>query len=270
MTNTPALAPFVLMGLAACGGGRLHGEPNDGGGGEASSPTGADGGSGPRLDSGASCPGPSADAGLLPFESPASGTVSGPDVGCTVCNVAAHVFVQSYATYPTTAYLELSQGAFQFTEPKAALDASITGIVEIAAAAPGTYTSSDASNCGNLLFSYQLPVPPGVDCGDGTITGPNCPPGCSIGGCSGFGCGPCVPLQPEGLYVAQGGGTCLDMTEQASGSWMVTLTSVEPYTGDAGMSQGRMLYAAHGSLTAHLLGGEGDAGNEPAIMTLAF
>lgn len=141
--------------------------------------------------------------------------------------------------------------------------------MQIASAAPGTYTSSDATNCGSLSVSYVLPVPPGVDCGDGSVTGPNCPPGCSSA-CSGFGCTPCTPDPPEGFYEAQGGATCFEVAEPAIGSWSITLTSVEPYTGDAGASQGRVLYVAHGSVTAQMIGGDGDAGSEPATVTLAF
>jgi hypothetical protein len=167
-------------------------------------------------------------------------------------------------------WLELSYGSFQFTQPGPASDGSIRGVVQIASAAPGTYTSSDPTNCGNLSLSYELPVPPGVDCGDGSITGPTCPPGCSSA-CSGFGCSPCTANPPEGFYAAQGAGNCFDVSEPAVGSWTITLTSVEPYTGDAGESQGRLLYVAHGTVTAQLVGGDDpDAGSEPATMTLTF
>jgi hypothetical protein len=272
-----ALAASLAVAAPACGSGGsgspagpgdggggadgTSGPSSDGGAGEGSTPQ-PDGGSGP-VDSGVSCPAPAADAGLWPYAMPASGRATGPALGCTVCNAGAYVFVQSYATYPTMTYLDIQDGVLTFTEPTTASDARVSGIVQIAAAAPGTYTSSDATNCGSLSVSYVLPVPPGVDCGDGSITGPSCPPGCGSA-CSGFGCTPCAPNAPEGFYEAQGGATCFEVAEPAIGSWSITLTSVEPYTGDAGLSQGRVLYLAQ------MVGGDGDAGSEPATVTLGF
>ena len=213
----------------------------------------------------------SADSGLYGAESPASGTITGPNVSATFCNAGASVFVQSYASYPTMTYLQLSHGNFQFANPTTASDAFVTGVAQIAAAAPGTYTSSDPTNCGNVGVSYALPVPVGVDCGDGGLVGPSCPPGCTSA-CSGLGCEPCAPNQPEGSYFAAGGGTCFDESVTAVGSWTITLDSVERYTGDAGAAQGRVNYVAHGSLSAQLVGGvdDSDAGNEPATLTMTF
>ena len=281
----PVSASFALLALAVpgCGGSTDNG-PTDGGSPESRPPPGPgiDGGSsdaaqGPEsdsgtvvLDSGVSCPAPGPDAGFYPFQTPASGIIGGNDVSCSFCNARANVFVQSYATYPTMTWLELSNGDFTFTNPASASDGYVSGVVQIASAAPGTYTSSDPTNCGNLSLSFVLPVPPGVDCGDGSITGPTCPAGCSSA-CSGFGCSPCTANAPEGFYGAQGGGDCFDTGEPAVGSWTITLTSVEPYTGDAGQSQGRLLYVAHGTVTAQLVGGDDpDAGSEPATLQLTF
>jgi hypothetical protein len=68
-----------------------------------------------------------------------------------------------------------------------------------------------------------------------------------------------------------GAGVCFETAVTAAGSWTVTLTSVEPYTGDAGASQGRKNYVAHGSLTAQLVGSSsGDGGSDPATLTIVF
>ncbi|HEY1695886.1 MAG TPA: hypothetical protein VGG39_27150 [Polyangiaceae bacterium] len=275
----PVLAAGGLVSLlaaSACGGGTANPAASDAGPdvtsgpGSDGAPPGSDGGGAPAPDSGVSCPPPDADSGVYGAENPASGTVSGPDVACTFCNAGASVFVESYATFPTMTYLDLQDGTFVFTSPTTASDARVSGIVQIAAAAPGTYTSSDPTNCGSVSLSYVLPVPPGVDCGDGSILGPTCPPGCGSA-CSGFGCSPCAPNPPEGFYLAQGGATCFEETEPAVGSWSITLTSVEPYAGDAGLAQGRVNYVAHGSLTAQLVGGDApDGGDSPATLTLAF
>jgi hypothetical protein len=280
--GSAVLPATALLALAAssCGGAADTASPDSGAdgstsgdssvpGNEGGSPGNPDTGSG-IPDSGVSCPPAGPDSGVYGAQSPASGTIDGPDVACTFCNVGASVFVESYATYPTMTYLELSYGTFQFASPTTASDATLDGVLQIAAAAPGTYRSTDPTNCGSFGLSFVLPVPAWVDCGDGSIPGPNCPPGCSSA-CSGFGCEPCTPDPPEGFYEAQGGATCFEVANPAIGSWTITLTSVEPYTGDAGLAQGRVNYVAHGSLTAQLVGGDAsDAGSEPATLTMTF
>jgi hypothetical protein len=223
------------------------------------------------IESGVSCPAPADDAGLAVFQSAANGSVVGPDVATTVCNASAFVFTQSYASFPTATYLKVAYGAFQFTTPASPSDPYLSGDMQIAAAAPGTYTSSDATNCGNVSLSFTMPAPAGVDCGDGSVVGPVCPAGCSSA-CAGTSCTPCSPDLPQGFYSAQGGATCFDVTEPAIGSWTITLTSVTPYPYDGGGPKTRLYYAAHGTLVAILLGnnGEADAGQEPATLTLTF
>ena len=266
-----AVATTLVMGLAAaCNGGTAAPSPdsNDG------APPGADGaapdiGVTPLPDTGVSCPPASADAGIVGPRNPASGTLIGPDVNATICNAGATVFTEQYVTSPAMTYLQLSYGDITFTEPSGAVGMFLLGDGQIGAPAPGTYTST-GSSCGSLGVAFTLPLPPGTDCGDGSIVGPSCPANCSSA-CSGFGCLPCTPNPPEGNYAAQGGGDCFGVAQPAAGSWTITLTQVQQYAWpDGGASQGRTDYVVHGSVVAQVLGGAGDASNLPATLTLTF
>jgi hypothetical protein len=214
-----------------------------------------------------SCPAPG-DAGLRPYEHPASGSIIGSSLSSQICNAGAWVEVEIYSSFPTMTYLAVENGTLTFDTPNDAQDGMFTALVQIPSPAPGTYTSPGSPNCGLAWLTYFLPVPQGVDCDGGAP--PNCPPGCSTV-CSGFGCDPCEPDQASVTYTAQGAGTCFDAVQAAIGSWSVTLTSVDLYPVDAGTTlQDPVLYVAHGTLSAQLVDEEPDGGSAPATLCLSF
>jgi len=208
--------------------------------------------------------------GFHPYETAANGSVAGPDVTATVCNAAASVLTNRNGTFLEIAsYSNVTAVTFQ--NPTDA-NTPLIDILVPAGATPGRYSSSDAVNCGNVQFSYGLPVPPGTDCDGGAP--PQCPPGC-ISACSGFGCEPCAPNPPFYGYGASGqtGGICAEVYTQPGtlmGSWTIELTSVVAFQGDAGGLQGSSYATVHGTLEAQMLGGGGDAGSEPATLSLTF
>jgi hypothetical protein len=168
----------------------------------------------------------------------------------------------------------------------------IDGFLQIPANAPGVYSSTDANAAGDLTFSYELPIPPGVDCS--TSGPPACPPGCgticagggpggetssTVSGASGGsgngssspasstgmssttesiigGCEPCTPINPMVTFQAAAG------LYGNSGSWTLTLSAGGPHP--------------HGKLDATLVGSDvtntGDAGPNPgpASMSVEF
>ncbi len=223
-----------------------------------------------RADAGTCAP-PATDGGFWPYDSPANGSLVGPDVSGQICNLAASVETNSNG-----AFFELGsyQGTstIQFSNPSDANYPIVDALLPISAVSPGVYTSSDAVNCGNIEVDYGLPSPPGLVC-TGT-TPPMCPSGCNSA-CSGLGCEPCTPNPPEVDYSASGqtGGICSEVYQQPgtlSGSWTITLTSVAQYTGSQ-PSQDATYYTVHGHFTADVIGGgDGDGGTYPATLSVDF
>jgi len=196
----------------------------------------------------------------------ASGDISGSDVSASFCNASAWLY-QSSSTTPRDDYLlffnSTEMTSFVATKPADASYWLIVGSMQVSAASPGVYPS--AGECGGLGFEFSLPVPPGVTCSG---TGPSCPPGCQSV-CSSSGCAPCGPIQPTVSYIAEGASDCLGTTRSPTGSWTVTLTSVEPYYSDAGGNENGPHYVAHGTLTATVPSVGGDGGSTMAL-TAAF
>jgi hypothetical protein len=201
---------------------------------EASSP--------PTLDCG---PDPWINAGV----SAASGTVSGPNVSASFCNVNAYVYDSALFVMGG-----LPPPSIVATNPPDTTDPDVRGELHVGLA-PGVYPSAGA--CGYLIYEFGLPVSPGVTCSENACT----PPGCARQPTGDGGLGPCQPVLRDVQYVAQGENDCRGDQGAIEGSWTVTLTSVEPY-GDAGNS------VAHGTLTATLL--DSQDGGDTATLTLGF
>jgi hypothetical protein len=260
-----ALGALVVAAgaLAAC-----NGQTGD----TADASTG-DGGSGdtggPGNDAGYALGDCGPSAGLAGYATAASGTVVGPGVSAALCGAEAYLF-QSRYSMPSGDYLfyldSTTSSSIELQSPAGASDALLTGMMQVSTPAPGVYRSSDATSCGFLSFSYALPVPAGVDCGDNTV-GPDCPPGCGSA-CSGLGCEPCTPQQPEVDYGASAASDCLGDTQPVAGSWTVTLTSVVPYEDDAGANENGPHYTTHGTVTATLPDEEG--GTDTVTLTMGF
>jgi hypothetical protein len=172
--------------------------------------------------------------------------------------------------------LEFEGGCLEFATPKGATSAvGMNVVLEVPSAKPGTFDS--AGSCGTVVVDYALPAPDGIDCGGVTPTSqpPSCPPGC-VSECGDRNCTPCSPIRTAGRYYASR--PCPEDAPGAPtvGSWTITLTSVEPYTGPT-TAPGEVDYVAHGVMTAQLFGGEGHAGTgnpkdgaQAASMTLRF
>jgi hypothetical protein len=235
---------------------------------DATPPTG-DAGS-PPGDSGlppSSCPA-APDSGVAPYETVANGTFVGPSTNSVICHATASLYRSPYTTPPNQLLLMLnssdSPDDITFQSPPGAVDGLLTGMLSVSAAAAGTYGSATGGPCGGLVFSYDLPVPPSVDCEGGAP--PSCPPGCTTV-CSGFGCEPCSPAAPEDSYETYGTTDCLGDTQTTQGSWTATLTSVVPYSGPAVGASGAY-YVVHGTFTANMT--DGDAGADTAVLDLSF
>ena len=207
--------------------------------------------------------------------SPATVTVTGDALSAATCPNGAYAYVEaaegSTATSPYFLFMSytLSEGApqgpdFVFASPSDALDGQVDVMIGLASASPGQYSSPAGYSCGSVVFDYSLPIPAGLTCDGGSP--PSCPPSC-LSVCSGFGCEPCTSEQPEVLYLAKGSTDCLGNSQTATGSWALSLTSVEP--NDGGASSGGSYFLAHGSLTATLLGGP-DSGTVPADFSVSF
>jgi hypothetical protein len=152
---------------------------------------------------------------------------------------------------------------FQFSAPAGASTGDLNVGLGIGSVSPGSYSGPVGGECGWLFFSYNLPVPPGLDCEAGAP--PDCPPGCGTS-CTddipGF-CFPCKPEAPGVGYSAAGTTDCIGDTSTAVGSWTLSLTSVTE-ADDAGSE-----YTPHGTLTATMVN-DGDAGPDTATMSVTF
>ncbi len=204
--------------------------------------------------SGGTCP-PYPDGGVSPGI-PVNGSITGPDVQATICNMEvafAQNLLQITTVDATSVVFETPAGGNYAAEM--VVDIPVT-------AGPGVYTSSaDAAvaDCSRVEFAFTLPVPAGVDCGTGV--GPTCPAGCSSE-CDLGECTPCTPDLTYIFYNAQP--SCPAHGEPALGSYTLTVTSIEPVPGSTYYSY------VHGNLTATVFRDFADAGTESATLTLTF
>jgi hypothetical protein len=209
---------------------------------------------------GASPPSCAATASQAPpaGSSPAIGSFVGSQLNGAFCTDGAYAFLEQTSgssSAPAQLRMEIDtgngSGSCELQSPSGATDCNLEFSAGVAAAAPGTYQSSDGGGCDGLVLNATYPTP-SVDC-QGVVYPALCPAGCSYGmGASGV---PalCVPTPGQQIgYVAQAAGNCLD-TESYSklGSWTLTLTSVAP--GGAGSPSDR--YTVHGSLDATVVTG---------------
>jgi hypothetical protein len=222
-----------------------------------------------------------ASTGNGPGESAASGSLTGSTVSCSICDVGAVLVVTTVpddnpSTLITLHLSNAASGEDSCTVPGDASNVSFGASIVLNAIAPGVYGSSQSNpsnECTNLTLAYSLPIT--VDCSDAG-RGPDCPPGCPISLCiEGDAshdedgeelCSPCQGAgAPEVSYIAEG--PCAPAA--SVGSWQVILTSVVPYTGDAGLPSGSVSYTVHGSIGAALVPQVAGT-TESAILTMAF
>jgi hypothetical protein len=214
-------------------------------------------------------------------QSVGSGSIEGAEVSCTLCGVGV---VLSTLRGSSGASLNVSSAARDHgfsigggcSAPGGTVPGSLIvfGEIFLKSTSPGTYTMEAPSDWNpSLMVSYWTPNPDAVDCGDAEA--PNCINGCeSSCGISDAGefCSPCEP-GPGGSAVndtqfiaqpAQGG-------IPGAGSWTVSLTSVTPYSGDAGSEDGGTNYLVHGSISANLTtGAELPTSTNGASVTITF
>jgi hypothetical protein len=214
------------------------------------------------------------DDGGLPVDSGLSafgitgGTFISPDIDAIICKNGAFAYLEPTAGYgsssgqfvliiDSTFYGAQTDGV-QFQKPVDAVSGELTAFVEIAGANPGRYTNG--VTCGDLAISALLPIPPSVNCEADAGTGSACPPGCALEGpILGLSC---MPFTPEIDYQANTASDCLGDTATPQGSWTLTLTSVVPGDNDRSV--------VHGTLSAQLLGGRGDAGVVAGSLSIEF
>jgi hypothetical protein len=150
------------------------------------------------------CP-PPPDGGLEPYQSAASGTITGPNLNATLCNAAAYVEVAPGTSPPNELLFDLySSGCTTettFQAPPGAAYPELSVLLLVSTPTPGVY--SITGGCGFSSFLYSLPIPPGIDCEGGS---------------------------------PQAASDCVGDSQTVEGSWTLTLTSVTPYEGDAGFS----------------------------------
>ena len=214
------------------------------------------------------------DDGGLPVDSGlsaygvTSGTFTSPDIEAIVCKGGAFAYLEPTAGYgssPNQFVLSIDStfygaqtGGFQFQKPADAVSGELTILIEIEGATPGSYTNSNT--CGEIVISALLPIPPSVNCYADPGTGSACPPGCALEGPI---LGPsCMPITPEIDYQANTASDCLSETVTPQGSWTLTLTSVVPGENDRSV--------VHGTLSAKLLGGSGDASVATGSLSIEF
>lgn len=155
-------------------------------------------------------------------------------------------------------YYGLPGSRFQYQKPNDVAYGELDAYVYIDALAPGRYQSADS--CGSVSFATYLPVPASLDCQAVPPDGMECPPGCALEGpVSDLSC---MPLMPLVDYQAGSSMSC-NYALPDEGSFTFSLTSVAP---DAQSGSN----IVHGSLTAQLLGGGGDAGTSMGTLQLEF
>jgi hypothetical protein len=184
---------------------------------------------------------------------PATGSLSGPDLGAVICPNGASAYIEPTPAGMAPYYFDLTwtTGAsaapdFAFQRPAAAFAGELDAFLGMSAPAPGTYAGPGGPGVQWVTFTFYLPAPSSVHCeSEGPL-------GCSAGCgrvCPAYGCGaiPCVPAAPSVNYSAP--------------SWTLTLTSVTQEA-DSGLS------TPHGTLTATMV--EDDAGANAADLSVTF
>jgi hypothetical protein len=276
----PILGAVIVISLAACGGAAASGEGSGGDASTADAGQPSPGASDAANDVPVDAPGEASDGGTpvdaadgssttkavgcpaladggfaaiggRPGESPASGTIVGSAVNCSLCDVGTLVYAQTIQDGgPSTSYtLYLSNtvgGENTCTVPSDFSNPTFMATIQLSGIQPGTYSSSQpdsSSVCTNIGLDYGPST--SADCED--TVGPYCPAGCEVFDCIDAGADaapycPCIAI--------------LDCS--AFGSWQVVLTSVAAYAGDAGQPDGTVFYTVHGSITA--VGSAGDGG----------
>ena len=199
----------------------------------------------------------------------ATGTVTGPNISAAVCSGGLVATVGPAVAGSADPYLFFLSGAggsgdFVFQNPATAIAGQPLATLDLSAAAPGESSTAAGQSCGGVYFSYQVPLSPGIDCDGGTDT--TCPAGCNRS-CPALGCGeiPCEPNTTSTTYSATGPSRCTTTaaTQPTTGSWDLSLTSLDPVDGGTGDS-----YVAHGTLTATLVGPGG--ATDTATLSLTF
>lgn len=210
------------------------------------------------------CGAPAFDAQGPGYQTLAGGSVSAEGVSATFCNAGVQLVDDgdTGASPPDSIFLTISSTtSFGLTDirlPAGAVSQGLNVTLGLPKVATGTYASTDSTSCGSVEFSYSIPNGSEVDCSAASAqTG--CPTGCTqtftCPDAGVFQC--CVPLGATYIYQASGAALCGGGTgtQTALGSWSLNLTSVDRYSGDAGLEfEGVGLYVAHGSLSAKLQG----------------
>jgi hypothetical protein len=185
--------------------------------------------------------------------------LSGPGLEATLCPGGVWARVESwFGTTPYGFVLGSAIGSatvledFGFQSPADASQGDIGISIGLPSLDAATYTSPASPQCGFGVFTYYLPIPPGVDCSGGD--GMTCPAGCGHV-CSSSGCDPCMPQQPSVSYGLAGSEDCLGKATAVQGSWTLALTSIAP-----GGSNGLTYFTPHGTLTTSLVATDGSGG----------
>jgi hypothetical protein len=228
----------------------------------------------------------------------ASAVITGANLDATAC-LSAYTESLPFPMGggPFSLNLDSVDGAtIHLTLPTDGSQPYIQGFLQIAANAPGVYTSSDPNASGSLSFSYALPVPPEVDCS--ASQPPSCPPGCMTecaggGGGSGGGSSTSTAGSATGNGSSDGSSQTSASPPSSSSSAssvsiidycepctainpMVTYTAAEGSYEPHGGSWTLTLTAGgpnpHGTIEAILVGtavtNTGDAGANPGNATL--
>ena len=213
---------------------------------------------------------------LADYQSFASGSFVGSDLDGVICSGGAFAYLErtQASTYVGSQLLVIIDSSlgnpadnFRFKTPANATGGMLTIMAGVSSTSPGTYVSSQGQSCGGLAFCVYLPLPASVRCPDATGACPS--PYCAmLGPMMGL---TCQPVPPEVCYEAQAASDCLPGSQTPMGSWTLTLTSVTPYSTDAG-STGTSDYIVHGTLTATMIEDQSavDAGVVSASLSLSF
>lgn len=172
------------------------------------------------------------DAGVLDYRSSVSGTFTGWKSG-------------NIPTGSTVAYMERTQAAGsaagQFlvminsgsTGNSSGSGVTLTVTAGVGSPTPGTYKHDDVTSCGSLSL--------------------------------------CVTTSGIVCFVTRAPLSCASGSQSGMGDWILNLTSVTPYVGDAGTA-GETYYVVHGSFEAVIVSDQSDAGlgTEISQLTLCF
>jgi hypothetical protein len=200
----------------------------------------------------------------LDFASPATGTLSGPNLSADVCVGGTFAYLERtvYGRLIMIINSASEEDGVRFRLPTDALRADFATLLGVSTATPGTYSSANG-DCGGIALCIYFPVPPSVDCGDSSV---DCPPGCGLEG-------PvsdplCMPINPETCYEANAASDCVGAATQ-QGSWTLKLVSVGPFVVTDGGTAGEGTFPVHGTFNAKMPS-DADAGTGTATLDLTF